>query len=144
MSFCNAARHPVVSGWMVEFYMLEAEMAFMDSLPQLLNLIESSIQQITSFIQQQSPDDIQFCAAYIDKDLPARLKTLQEPFARLTYTEAIQILSNVKRAWKHPVKWGLGLQSEHERYIAEEYTQRPTFVRLLYSSSLGHRLSNGH
>lgn len=126
----NSTRH------LAEFWMLEAEMAFLDNLPQLTNLIEACLQETTEHVMNTVPEDLAFCTARIDTGLEERLKWITDgQFARMTYTEAINALSNVKKSWDHPVKWGLSLQSEHEKYLAEEYCKKPVFVSAFFVES---------
>ncbi|TPX72844.1 asparagine---tRNA ligase [Spizellomyces sp. 'palustris'] len=115
---------------LAEFWMLEAEMAYITQIGELLDFIEACIRETTAFVLERSEEDIAFCTKWLDKDLPSRLAGLTsgQPFARVTYGEAVEILSNMNRVWEYPVQWGLALQSEHERYLAEEHFKGPVFV----------------
>ncbi|KAI9333462.1 hypothetical protein BDR26DRAFT_909022 [Obelidium mucronatum] len=114
----NAALPRLSTRHLAEFWMLEAEAAFITDLDQLLDLIEASIKSTTDFVESTCTDD-----------LHAMLKSTAKPFERITYTEALGILQRVNRSWVHPVdKWGVSLQSEHERFLAEEYFKKPVFV----------------
>jgi asparaginyl-tRNA synthetase len=119
----NTPRH------LAEFWMLEAELSFLDNLPELMDVVEDCLKETTSLLLKDRLEELEFCSKWIDKEALSRSRSLMEQeFARLSYTEAIEILKRVKRTWQYPVKWGLGLQSEHERYLAEEYCQKPVFV----------------
>ncbi|RKO93065.1 asparaginyl-tRNA synthetase [Blyttiomyces helicus] len=113
---------------LAEFWMLEAEASFLTSLDDLMSLAEASIRSITDGTAARSADDLAFFAKWVDTTLPSRLDALTAPFARMTYTEAITVLSAADRTWTHPVRWGLPLQTEHERYLAEVHCRGPVFV----------------
>jgi asparaginyl-tRNA synthetase len=117
---------------LAEFWMLEAEAAFLYKLDELLDLIEGCIKSTTKHVVENCSEELAFISATMDKKDHLKLlqDTMDTPFARVTYTEAIRILqtSAKDRVWEFPVKWGLSLQSEHERYLAEEYFKRPVFV----------------
>ncbi|KAJ3069835.1 hypothetical protein HDU98_007093 [Podochytrium sp. JEL0797] len=127
---------------LAEFWMLEAEAAFLTDLDQLLDLIEASITSTTDHVVKHSREDLDALMAFQDMNKKAgnntappiqnmldMLGTTGKPFDRITYTEALQILQGTKRKWVHPVdKWGCALQSEHERFLAEECFKAPVFV----------------
>ena len=72
---------------------------------------------------------MEFFNQFVDKDLFNRLDTLvNNEFGRITYTEAIEILKNAKKDFEYEVEWGIDLQTEHERYLAEEHFKKPVFV----------------
>ncbi|KAJ3300436.1 hypothetical protein HK104_000494 [Borealophlyctis nickersoniae] len=117
---------------LAEFWMLEAEMAFITSTTQLLDVMEALLREVAAYVQEHALEDVQFLGKWVDKTLEERLMALTKegakPFGRISYTEAVEILKGVKRKWDHPVEWGLPLQSEHERYLAEEHYRGPVFV----------------
>jgi asparaginyl-tRNA synthetase len=77
----------------------------------------------------ERPDDMKFFADRIDKDCVSRLeKFVDSSFERMTYSDAIAALEKSGRQFEFPVKWGADLQSEHERYLTEEYVKRPVVV----------------
>ena len=112
---------------LAEFWMLEAEMAFIFNLDELLDFIQDSLIKVTKDIVENN-QDLGFCSKYIDTCRDERIKRFLEPWGRLEYTQAISILQSAKRTWEYPVKWGLSLQTEHERYLAEEYVKGPVFI----------------
>ncbi len=118
----NTSRH------LAEFWMIEPEIAFAD-LNDNADLAESFLKTVVKDILEERADDMAFFAERIDKTVISRLETLvQSEFARLDYTEAIEILKRADKRFEFPVEWGLDLQSEHERYLAEEHVGRPVVV----------------
>ncbi|MGI6664953.1 MAG: asparagine--tRNA ligase [Christensenellaceae bacterium] len=111
-----------------EFWMIEPEIAFAD-LQDNMDLAESMVKYIIEYVMQECPEEMEFFNRFIDKELLERLNNiLGSEFARITYTEAIEILEDSGKKFEFPVKWGIDLQSEHERYITEEVFHRPVFV----------------
>ncbi|CEJ00274.1 Putative Asparaginyl-tRNA synthetase [Rhizopus microsporus] len=109
--------------------MLEAEMAFIDQLDTLLDVAEASIQESTRYVLENCSEDIAFFNQWIDKSLLERLqKSIDKPFVRMTYTEAIEVLQKHQDKFTYPTTWGSSLQSEHEKYLASEYCQQPVFI----------------
>jgi asparaginyl-tRNA synthetase len=118
----NTSRH------LAEFWMVEPEIAFAD-LNDNADLAESFLKSVIKTILEECADDIAFFAERIDKTLMSRLEGLVgSDFARMEYSEAIDILSHANKSFEFPVEWGLDLQSEHERYLAEEHVGRPVVV----------------
>ncbi len=118
----NTARHAA------EFWMMEPEIAFAD-LNDDMDLAEDMLKYIIKYVLDNAPEEMQFFNSFIDKGLLGRLENIvNSDFARITYTEAIEILKKADREFEFPVEWGEGLQAEHERYIAEEVYQKPVFV----------------
>jgi asparaginyl-tRNA synthetase len=126
------AEESMTSRHLAEFWMLEAEMAFIDQLAPLLDVTEGNIQHTTRHVLETCADDVHFFNQWVDTSLLERLqKSVDKPFVRMTYTEAIDILQKVQaktKRFKFPTTWGSSLQSEHERYLASEYCERPVFV----------------
>ncbi len=118
----NTPRHAA------EFWMIEPEMAFAD-LEDIMELGESLTRHVVAHCLSQCEADILLFDTYVDKGLVERLQgMLRQPFARCTYHEAIQILQDSGRNFTFPVAFGGDLQTEHERYLAEEHFQRPVIV----------------
>ncbi|AXY68214.1 asparagine--tRNA ligase [Thermosynechococcus sichuanensis E542] len=118
----NTSRH------LAEFWMVEPEMAFCDLMGDM-ELAEAFLQFVFRYVLDHCPEEMAFFQERIDKSVMATAEQMaSQPFARLSYTEAIQVLEKSGRAFEFPVAWGLDLQSEHERYLAEEYCQRPVIV----------------
>lgn len=119
----NTSRH------LAEFWMLEPEMAFCD-LDGDMDLAEEMLQYLVRVALDECSDDIDLFGRFIDKNLISRLTViLDTPFIRITYTEAIDELQKSGRDFEFPVAWGMDLQSEHERFLAEEVFKRPVIVR---------------
>ena len=118
----NTARHAA------EFWMLEPEMAFAD-LHDSIDLGEDLIRSMTRYVMEECRDDFELFARFVDQDLQATLENIvAEKFARIPYKEAIDILLAAKTDFQFPVKFGLDLQTEHERYLSEKHFGRPVAV----------------
>lgn len=118
----NTARHAS------EFWMMEPEVAFAD-LEDNMRLGESMIKYIIRYVLEHAPDEMEFFNSFVDKGLRDRLMGIvNADFARITYTEAVDILKKAKKEFQYPVEWGIDLQTEHERYLTEEVYQKPVFV----------------
>ncbi len=118
----NTARHAA------EFWMMEPEIAFAD-LKDNMDLAEDMMKYIIKYVLDNAKEEMDFFSNFIDKGLMERLENIiNSDFGRITYTEAIEILEKAKVEFKYPVKWGIDLQTEHERYIAEEVFKKPVFV----------------
>lgn len=118
----NTSRHAA------EFWMIEPEVAFAD-LKDNMQLAEDMIKYIIKYVMENAPDEIKFFSSFIDKGLIDRLENVvNSDFARITYTEAIDLLLKADEEFQFPVEWGIDLQTEHERYITEEIFKKPVFV----------------
>lgn len=118
----NTPRH------LAEFWMIEPEMAFYD-ITDNMDLAEEFLKYLTRTALTRCREDLEFLRDQWDATLIDRLEgVLKEPFQRLTYTEAVQILEKVDREWEYPVSWGVDLQSEHERYLVEQHFKRPVIL----------------
>ncbi|MDO5111055.1 MAG: asparagine--tRNA ligase [Clostridia bacterium] len=111
-----------------EFWMIEPEMAFCD-LTGYLDVAEAMVKHIIRTVLERCPDEMAFFNSFIDKGLLDRLNNVvSSDFARITYTEAVEILQKSDADFKYPVYWGCDLQTEHERYLTEQVYKRPVFV----------------
>ena len=118
----NTPRH------LAEFWMVEPEMAFYD-LNDNMTLAEAFLKRIITDALTHCAEDMTFFAERIDKTVTTRLENvLNNPFKRVPYTEAVEILLTSDKTWEFPVAWGNDLQSEHERYLAEEYFKCPVIL----------------
>lgn len=135
----NTTRH------LAEFWMIEPEMAFYD-IEDNMNLAEEFIKYIIKYAMEHNADDIAFLATRLadeEKQLPQDKRSelglveklnfvLENPFERITYTEAVDILLNSpaykKKKFQYEVSWGIDLQSEHERYLVEKHFKKPVIV----------------
>ena len=119
----NTTRHAA------EFWMMEPEICFCD-LNELMDNEEEMIKYVISYVMKECKDEMEFLNRFVDTGLIARLQNIVEnDFVRLDYTEAVEILEKVKDKFEFPVKWGIDLQSEHERYITEEVYKKPVFLK---------------
>ncbi len=111
-----------------EFWMIEPEMAFAD-LNDNMNLQEKMIKYLIAYVLKELPEEMEFFNKFIDTTLLERLdKLLKAEFKRMTYTEAINILEKSGEKFNYPVKWGIDLQTEHERYLTEKIINGPIFL----------------
>jgi len=118
----NTSRH------LSEFWMVEPEMAFCD-LEGNAELAEAFLKHVIRAVLERCPDDMAFFNERIEKGvLDTLAHVVDSPFERLSYSEAVEILEASGRDFDFPVKWGADLQSEHERFLAEEHVKRPIVV----------------
>lgn len=118
----NTTRHAA------EFWMIEPEIAFAD-LEDDMMLAESMLKYVINYVLENAPEEMAFFNNFVDKGLLERLRNVVEnDFARVTYTEAIDILSKHNDKFDYKVSWGCDLQTEHERYLTEQIYKRPVFV----------------
>ncbi len=118
----NTPRH------LAEFWMIEPEMAFYD-IKDNMDLAEDFIKYLVQYALDNNMDDLKFLNDMFDKGLIERLESVTKvDFVRLGYTEAIDILLQAKKKFEYPVKWGIDLQSEHERYLVENHFKRPVIL----------------
>lgn len=118
----NTTRHAA------EFWMIEPEIAFADLEDDMI-LAESMLKYVIQYVLEHAPEEMRFFNDYVDKGLLERLNhVVSSEFARVTYTEAIEILKKVNQKFEYKVSWGTDLQTEHERYLTEEVFKRPVFV----------------
>ena len=111
-----------------EFWMIEPEIAFA-GLRENMDLAEAMVKYIIRYVLENYPEEMEFFNKFIDKGLLDRLQNiLDSEFARITYTEAVDILQKSGQKFEYPVSWGIDLQSEHERYITEKVFGKPVFV----------------
>ena len=118
----NTTRHAA------EFWMIEPEIAFAD-LEDDMMLAESMLKYVINYVLENAPEEMAFFNNFVDNGLLDRLRNVVEnDFARVTYTEAIDILSKHNDKFDYKVSWGCDLQTEHERYLTEQIYKRPVFV----------------
>ena len=118
----NTPRH------LAEFWMIEPEVAFND-ITDNMDLAEEFIKYCVQYALDHCKDDIEFLNQMYDNTLIDRLQgVLKQEFVRLSYTEGIKILEESGKKFEFPVKWGVDLQSEHERYLVEEHFKRPVIL----------------
>ncbi|GAB4386427.1 MAG: asparagine--tRNA ligase [Elainellaceae cyanobacterium] len=118
----NTSRH------LAEFWMVEPEMAFCN-LDGNMDLAEAFLKYIFQYVLDHCPEDMEFFNQRIDNTVLATADNIiNNEFARITYTEAIEMLEKSQKKFEFPVSWGLDLQSEHERYLAEELFKKPVIV----------------
>ena len=118
----NTSRH------LAEFWMIEPEIAFAD-LSDNATLAEELLKHVFRTLLAERPQDMAFFDERIEKGLIAKLQGIVDSeFVRMDYTEAIGILERAKEKFEFPVKWGMDLQSEHERYLTERHARKPVIV----------------
>jgi len=118
----NTTRH------LAEFWMIEPEMAFA-TLKEDMELAESYLKFTIKALLERNLEDVAFFDKMISPGLLNMLENVvKTPFEHLTYTKAIEILEKVDKKWEYPVKWGIDLQTEHERYLTEEHFKKPVIL----------------
>ncbi len=118
----NTSRH------LAEFWMIEPELAFA-TLADMCDLSQALLRHLCKTVLETCADDIAFFNQFIDKTCIQRLQHIAESeFEVMTYTQAIKVLEETKRSFQYPVHWGLDLQSEHERFLAEEWCKKPVIL----------------
>ena len=118
----NTTRHAA------EFWMIEPEIAFAELIDDM-DLAEEMVKYIINYVIENAPEEMEFFNKFIDKTLFERLNNvISSDFARVTYTEAVDILLKSGEKFEYAVKWGIDLQTEHERYITEKVFNKPVFV----------------
>jgi len=118
----NTPRH------LAEFWMIEPEMAFYD-LNDNMDLAEEFVKYLIKYALDNCREDLEFLNNMIEKGLLERLRfVLDNEFVRITYNEAVSILTASGKKWEYPVGWGRDLQAEHERYLVEEHFKRPVIL----------------
>ena len=118
----NTARH------LAEFWMVEPELAFCE-LPQLADLAEAFLRSVFIRVRDECEEDLAFFDQRIDDTVLSTLAhVIEQPFERITYTQGVEILKSADRDFEFPVEWGSDLQSEHERFLSEEYFKCPLVV----------------
>src|SRR5688572_17252692 len=118
----NTSRH------LAEFWMIEPEIAFAD-LADNADLAEALLKSVFSALLKERPDDMAFFDERVEKGIVAKLQgIIDSKFARMDYGEAISILERAKEKFEFPVKWGVDLQSEHERFLTEKHAEKPVIV----------------
>ena len=118
----NTPRHAA------EFWMMEPEIAFAD-LEDDMELCERMLKYVIKYIMEKCPGDLEFFNKFVDTTLLDRLNNIvNSDFARVTYTEAIELLKKSGEKFDYPAEWGMDLQTEHERYLTERVYGKPVFV----------------
>lgn len=118
----NTSRHAA------EFWMIEPEIAFAD-LNANMELGEAMIKFIIKHVMQECPEEMEFFNQFVEKGLFDKLNNvINSEFGKITYTEAIEILKKAPKKFDYAVEWGIDLQSEHERYLAEEHFKKPVYL----------------
>jgi len=118
----NTARHAS------EFWMIEPEVAFAD-INDNMDIAEDMIKYLINYVMKHAKPELEFFNKFIDKTLLDRLNNVvNNEFAKVSYTEAIELLKESDKTFEYKVEWGVDLQTEHERYLTEEIYKKPVFV----------------
>ncbi|WP_417665260.1 asparagine--tRNA ligase [Pseudidiomarina sp.] len=119
----NTSRH------LAEFWMVEPEVAFAD-LNDIAYLAEDMLKYCINAVLEERADDMAFFQQRVDKNVLDRLNhVVSNKFVHMDYTDAVEILQNCGKKFEYPVEWGTDLQSEHERYLAEEHVGAPIVLK---------------
>src|SRR6056297_2860319 len=118
----NTPRH------LAEFWMIEPEMAFYDNQDNM-DLAEDFTRYLVRYALEHCADDLEFLNKMYDNELIDRLRfVVENTYERISYTQAIEILEKADQKWEFPVKWGVDLQAEHEKYLVEKHFKKPVIV----------------
>src|SRR5688500_6130608 len=118
----NTSRH------LAEFWMIEPEIAFAN-LADNADLAEALLKNVFAALLNERPEDMAFFDERIEKGIVGKLQGIVDSeFVRMDYGEAIAILERAKEKFEFPVKWGIDLQSEHERFLTEKHAKKPVIV----------------
>ncbi|MGL5124128.1 MAG: asparagine--tRNA ligase [Fusobacteriaceae bacterium] len=120
--YSNTTRHAS------EFWMIEPEIAFGD-LEANMELAEQMVKYVIKYVLEKCPEEMEFFDKFVEKGLLDKLNNiLINDFAKLSYTDAVELLLKSGKKFDYKVEWGIDLQSEHERYLAEEHFGKPVFL----------------
>ncbi|MDR1150528.1 MAG: asparagine--tRNA ligase [Clostridiales bacterium] len=118
----NTPRHAA------EFWMIEPEMAFVD-LRGCMNCAEKMLRSVVSYVLKNAKDELDFCNKFINNNIIERLENIiDSKFKIMEYTDAIEILKESKREFEYDVEWGIDLQTEHEKFLTNEFAKSPLFI----------------
>ncbi len=118
----NTRRHAA------EFWMIEPEMAFCDLIGNM-DLAEELVKYLTTYVMTECAEDLNLFARFVDKTLMLTLETIaSSDFIRLSYEEAVHILAESGEKFDYPIRFGVDLQSEHERYLTERHFKKPVII----------------
>ena len=119
----NTTRH------LAEFWMIEPEVAYAE-LKDVAQLAEDMLKFVFKAVLAERADDMAFFAERVDENAVSRLQSMiDSTFVRMDYTDAVEILKNCGKKFDYPVEWGVDLQSEHERYLAEVHVGAPVILQ---------------
>ncbi len=122
------AEHSNTTRHAAEFWQVEPEVCFAD-LKDIIEIAEDFIKFIIKYVLDNCPDEIEYFNERAEKGLKEKLEhVISSEFGKITYTEAVEVLKKSGKEFKYPVDWGCDLQTEHERYLTEEYFKKPVFV----------------
>ncbi|MCG8670824.1 MAG: asparagine--tRNA ligase [Pseudomonadales bacterium] len=122
------AENSHTSRHLAEFWMVEPEIAFAD-LNEVASVSEAFLKYVFSAVLNEREDDMAFFQKMIQPDAITRLeKLINQSFERIDYTDAVKLLQTCGKSFEYPVEWGIDLQSEHERFIAEEHVKGPVVI----------------
>ncbi len=122
------AEHSNTTRHAAEFWQIEPEVCFAD-IDDIIEIAEDFIKYIIRDVTENCPDELEFFDRWVENGLRDKLnRVLSSSFGRVTYTEAVEILRKSGKDFRFPVEWGEDLQTEHERYLTDEYFGKPLFV----------------
>lgn len=114
---------------LAEFYMVEAELSFTESLQDIMQVMEDLLKTVTSTVLSKCPRDVELFQKYIAPAQKGRLEQmLKNKFVTISYSEAMEILKQASQAFTFKPEWGCDLQTEHEKYLVEHCGEVPVFV----------------
>ncbi|XP_053313877.1 probable asparagine--tRNA ligase, mitochondrial [Spea bombifrons] len=114
---------------LAEFYMVEAEISFTESLEDIMQVMENLFKSTTSALLSQCPEEIEFFSKYVSPGQTDRLdKLVTSDFVTMTYTEAVEVLKRSQKLFRYKPEWGCDLQTEHEKFLVNHCGDVPVFV----------------
>ncbi|XP_053526777.1 probable asparagine--tRNA ligase, mitochondrial isoform X3 [Artibeus jamaicensis] len=114
---------------LAEFYMVEAEISFVESLQDLMQVMEGLFKSATMMVLSNCPEDVELCHKFIAPDQKDRLEhMLKNNFLIISYTEAVEILKRASQNFTFTPEWGVDLHTEHEKYLVKHCGNIPVFV----------------
>lgn len=122
------AEHSNTTRHAAEFWQIEPEVCFCD-LQDIIGIAEDFIKYILKDVLESCSEELKFFEERTEKGLIEKLRgVIDNDFGKITYTDAVDVLKKSGKEFKYPVQWGCDLQTEHERYLTEEYFKKPVFV----------------
>ncbi len=122
------AEHSNTTRHAAEFWQIEPEVAFAE-IDDIIEIAEDFIKSITRSVLAACPEEMKYFDQWVEKGLIEKLeKMLASDFGKVDYTDAIEILKKSGKEFKYKVEWGCDLQTEHEKYLTDEYFKKPIFV----------------
>ncbi|KAJ7320010.1 hypothetical protein JRQ81_019521, partial [Phrynocephalus forsythii] len=123
------AEHSYTRKHLAEFYMVEAEISFIERLQDIMQVMEDLFKKVTDSVLSRCPQDVELFHKYVAPGQKAKLeKMLNKSFITMSYAEAIEVLKQARKDFVYKPEWGQDIQSEHEKYLIEHCGEIPVFI----------------